>query len=155
MLNDFTEKVNKITREITNKAHDTIDAAKLNSSINRAKQDIEEAYREIGKIYYENFALEENELFEEPVNRIRENELKVVFLQEQIHQLKGIKVCEVCEKELKQDMSFCPYCGNKMKEEPVEEAEQDAEEQDAEEELEVEDELKVKEEPGAFETETE
>ena len=120
MLNEFTEKVNKFTNKITNKAHDTIDVAKLQSAINRAKQDIEENYKEIGKVYYENFALEENELFTEQIGIIKENNSKIVSLQEQINQLKGTKVCDECGKELKQDMSFCPYCGNKL-EEPVEE----------------------------------
>jgi rRNA maturation endonuclease Nob1 len=121
MLNEFTEKVNKLTNKISNKAHDTLDVAKLQSAINKAKQDIDENYKELGKIYYENFALEENELFTEQIARIKENNAKVISLQEQIHQLKGTRVCDDCGKELKQDMSFCPYCGNKMKEEPVEE----------------------------------
>jgi formate dehydrogenase maturation protein FdhE len=122
MLNEFTEKVNKITNKITNKAHDTFDVAKLQSAINKAKQDIEETYKEIGKIYYENFALEENELFTEQISRIKDNNTKIITLQEQINQLKGTKMCDGCGKELKQDMSFCPYCGNKQEEAPVEEA---------------------------------
>ncbi len=122
MLNEFTEKVSKITNKITNKAHDTFDVAKLQSAINKAKQEIEENYKEIGKIYFEKFALEENELFTEQIAKINENNSKIVTLQEQINQLKGAKMCDGCGKELKQDMSFCPYCGNKQEEAPVEDA---------------------------------
>lgn len=121
MLNEITEKVTKITSSITSKAQETIDLAKLQSAIQKANQDSEENYKEIGKIYYENFALEENELFMEQIAKIKENNAKVVSLQEQIHQLKGTKVCDDCGKEVKHNMSFCPYCGNKLEEETVEE----------------------------------
>lgn len=121
MLNEITEKVNKITSTITSKAQETIDLAKLQSAIQKAKQDSEENYKEIGRIYYENFALEENELFAEQIAKIKENDAKVVALQEQVHQLKGTKVCDDCGRELKNNMSFCPYCGNKLEEETVEE----------------------------------
>ena len=46
-------------------------------------------------------------------------------MQEQVYQLKGTKVCEECGKDLKLDMSFCPYCGNKQEEEPVEEVQEE------------------------------
>ncbi len=152
MLNEITEKVNKITSTITSKAQETIDLAKLQSAIQKAKQDSEENYKEIGRIYYENFALEENELFADQIAKIKENDAKVASLQEQVHQLKGTKVCDDCGKELKHNMSFCPYCGSKLEEETVEENVEESVE-DLAEELHVEEVLVTASEPVTSEAE--
>ena len=119
MPGEITGMLNKITKEIVNKTQDTKNVIKMRSKINRAKDDIDEAYKEIGRLYYEQCAQSENELFAELVNRIDDCHTEMQSLKKQINQLQDIKLCESCEKAVKQDMKYCPYCGILLNDEKV------------------------------------
>lgn len=120
MLVGLTGKFNKMTKDVTNMTQNAVEAVKLQSRISRKKDDIESSYREIGKLYFLNCKQDEKELFAELVKEIADANAEIQNLQDKIHHIKGVQLCQACNKALKRDMSFCPYCGTKIAEEQAE-----------------------------------
>jgi len=120
MLVELTEKINKMTKEVTNKTQNAVEVVRLQSRISREKDVVESLYKKIGELYFFNCKQDENKLFTKLVKEIADANAEIQNLQDKIHHIKGIQLCAACNEVLKQDMRFCPYCGTEITEEQIE-----------------------------------
>ena len=90
--------------------------AKLKYNLMLEKVRLEEAYKEMGEIYYKQ--MKTSDIDEKKVAKAYDNIEKSIVeierLKTQINVLKNIIVCGVCGVKLEKDMAFCPKCGAKQ-----------------------------------------
>lgn len=116
MFDEISEKLSKITKDVTDSTQQQLDVMKMKSYIKREEAVMENAYKEIGKLYFnQNVSLMPGE-YEEYVNAVREAKAKISESKEKIVQMRGMQFCVECDQKIKNGMHFCPNCGAKISE---------------------------------------
>lgn len=117
--------LNKVTKDLTNKAQEISDTAKLNSKINDANALVKSTYTAIGEACFARYGSDEENEFAEEFRIIREAKASIEEYRNEINRIKGVTVCQSCGGEISKDASFCPKCGARVErpvqEEPVQE----------------------------------
>lgn len=137
------EKIEKelkgMGQSVSKKAKDVTQITKLSNKISEDNKLIATAYSELGKLYFESRylgkALDEiKKEYDEAGAEDAEKALleKAVWIKEAmddiaeceaaIDNLKGIRKCPDCGKEVAKDSVYCNYCGVKLPEPVIEEA---------------------------------
>lgn len=108
----------KMTKEIA-------DTAKLKAEINGAKSTIENAYSDIGKLYYEQKKNAPDEGYAELIAKISEASALIEKKEQEIRDIKGEVICPQCGKCVNgKNIVFCPACGARLRDEQPEEEQQ-------------------------------
>lgn len=123
-FDDLSKKLSQTSADVMKKTKDFADTTKLNSMISDEERKIQEAYRQIGKAYFDAHKDAPAAEMAEFVAQVIEAQEKIVQYNEEICQIKGVTKCPSCGAEIPQDAMFCGTCGTKMepKAEPAEEA---------------------------------
>ncbi|HIX63730.1 MAG TPA: zinc ribbon domain-containing protein [Candidatus Mediterraneibacter colneyensis] len=154
---DLGRRLGETAETVTNKAGDAIEIQRLRSQIRGLARGNAVDLVELGRTIYDRYKAGEE--VEENVrglcDAIRDREESIGEYEKKISRIKGASECPKCGKMVAKDMSFCPYCGEKMEfPEDINEAEEDAEDkadqEDAEESV-----KEAAEEAPAEETDTE
>ena len=101
------------------KAKDLAEAAKLKGIITTEEKNINIAFQQIGKTYYETHGENPEQPFAELTTKVKDSREKIAGYEEQINQLKGIVICHNCSGEVSDDMKFCGCCGSAVITAPV------------------------------------
>ena len=92
--------------------------AKLKYNLMREKSKLEEAYKSLGELYYEQ--MKENNLDEHKLSmafdKIEKIKLELERLEEAINLANNVKLCTECKAKIEKDMQYCPKCGAKQPE---------------------------------------
>ena len=116
-MNEYVENAKKIVattaRKVIKKSGDIYSTTKLSLQISKLKGDIDECYRKIGKMFYENYCGESQsgEDVELLCKKIDELNKKIKDISEQISEIKDVAVCKNCGAEVKKDDPYCAKCG--------------------------------------------
>ncbi|SHJ82220.1 zinc-ribbon domain-containing protein [Hathewaya proteolytica DSM 3090] len=114
------ESVVKATKDgastVAKKSGGIIEISKLNSCISEENEEIEKLYTAIGKQIYSKL---DRILCADPeilnlCNEIKDRQLSISMMKEKILELKNIVICSNCNTRLKDNISFCPFCGTKL-----------------------------------------
>ena len=89
-LDKLSETITSKGREVSDKAKDLAEIASLKSQNNTCEEVIRKNYIEIGKMYYEQHALEPGEEYEEACRAIMNAKNGVADLEQKIRDVKGI-----------------------------------------------------------------
>ena len=116
---DFGKKITEAGQGAIAKAKDFADIAKLNSGISEAEQNINSAYTEIGRLYYEVHQNDYEECFAEQFSTVRALSEKIQELEKQIIDVKGVVKCPNCGAEVPKTASFCAVCGSAIPVQPA------------------------------------
>ena len=124
--NKFYKKVTKAANYTAKETEKYTEITKVKFNLMREKIRLEEAYKELGEIYYSQIKTSETD--EKAVSlaydKIEACILEVEKLGTQLNILKDTKVCDQCGVKLEKGMEFCPKCGAKQAEEVEEETEE-------------------------------
>lgn len=112
------QKLTQTSQDAVKKTKDMAEVVRLNGVINEEMKKIEAGYRELGKLYYEQYAGKEDPLFQPYVAEIRRVEASIQEMKETVRQLKGVQACPSCGSELQAGAAFCTVCGARMPEPP-------------------------------------
>ena len=131
---DFLDKLgktaNKTYRYTANKTSKLAKEAKLRFAMSDNKDQIEDLYREIGKIVYKNHISEKGEdidvgaIVQEECIQIDEICDRIEDQRKELLALKEKKQCPNCFYEMTMDCHYCPNCGEHQEDPIVEEEEE-------------------------------
>lgn len=108
------------SKDVAGKVKEVAGVASLNAKILAKEDQIKSVYIELGKYVYENHKEDIPEEIADQFAAIDSAVEEIEKMKEEIRTLKGVNKCPECGKEAEKYMLFCPYCGAKMPEEPVE-----------------------------------
>lgn len=122
--------VTKATRDLSGKAQELADTAKLNSKISDAKSLMKRVYAQIGEEYYKAHKDDADNEFAEKFRMISEAEESIAAYRSELDRMKGTVRCTSCGASVSKDALFCPKCGAKVEKPaaPEETNEENAEE---------------------------
>lgn len=111
-------------KDMADKARELAEVNRLNTQISVQKNTIENLYKEIGQLVYENRENWKAVDISAQIEQIDSAQENVEELQKDILRARGVKRCENCGAEIDRSVAFCPKCGIAM---PADEAEQEVE----------------------------
>ena len=122
--------VTKATRDLSGKAQELADTAKLNSKISDAKSLMKRVYAQIGEEYYKAHKDDADNEFAAKFRMISEAEESIAAYRSELDRMKGTVRCTSCGASVSKDALFCPKCGAKVEKPaaPEETNEENAEE---------------------------
>ena len=143
---DSTKTLKEISSDVT-------EMTRLKVALAKEKEQLEEAYYNLGKVLFVAYGEEESldplpKLVQTALKEMQQSNMKIKEYELRIEALKGIVKCLQCGFEVEEDAKFCSNCGNKLT--PIEDTRPEPAEDDAQEEksesLEVEEEVEKTEE---------
>lgn len=114
MLEEISEKFSKITKDVTDSMQQQVDLIKMKSNIKKEEAAIENAYKEIGKLFINQNVSAVPEEYVKYIDALREAKDKITQYTDKIVQIRRIQLCVECNQKIKNSMQFCPYCGAKI-----------------------------------------
>lgn len=122
---DFFNKVGSTisskSKDVTKKAKEIAEIAKLTGQIAEKEESIKGAYIELGKYVYEIQKEDAPEEVAEKFAVIDAAVEEIEHLKREVRRLKGKQACPDCGKEVSFSAAFCSYCGAKLPEPEPEE----------------------------------
>lgn len=113
-FDELTESLTTAGKDMTQKAKDVSELAKLKLDI-KAKEDyVEKQYAEIGKAYFEKHKDEEGLEEAEQFFLIKEALGEMERMKEEVLRIKGAAECPKCGAKMPEGATFCSSCGTKM-----------------------------------------
>ena len=128
MGNDFfdglSETITRTAKEFGERAESLYETQKLRTRIAGEERLAEKAQADLGNLIYQRY--ETGEDVDDEIaaicEKIAQHYKKINDLKEKAANKRGQKICPSCQKEVDQEVAFCPYCGtpcaNPAKEEP-------------------------------------
>ena len=110
-FDDFGKKISDASQGAIAKTKDFADVAKLNSNISDEERRINNAYQQIGKLYFEMHLEDFEDCFKDHFAAINESLGKIQDYRHQITNIKGVVKCPNCGAEVPKDSAFCSSCG--------------------------------------------
>ena len=103
--------------------------AKVKYNLMREKAKLEDAYKEMGELYYNQMKNSEydDKIIALAYDKIEKSIVEIERLNTQANVINNTKVCKKCGEKLTKEMLFCPKCGDEFKAEQ-EDAEEASEE---------------------------
>ena len=128
---DFFNKVGSTisnkSKDVTKKAKEIAEIAKLTGRIAEKEESIKGAYIELGKYVYESQKEDAPEEVAEKFAVIDAAVEEIEGLKREVRKLKGRQECPDCGKEVSYSAAFCSYCGAKLPEPEPEEVVEEGE----------------------------
>lgn len=114
VLDDVKDSLFTAGKEVSQKAKEASEIAKLKLDI-KAKEDfVNKHYQELGRIFYETYQEEENSEHAEEFTVIREALEEMNRMQSEILRIQGAKECPACGTKMPENTAFCSKCGAKL-----------------------------------------
>ena len=130
---DITKKAAALSEKAVKQAKDLSEVAKLKLQIAEAEKAADDAYAKLGRLYAAAHGSDCEEAFAAEMAAAAHAEQTVKTLKGQLHDAKGVAVCEKCGAEVAKNAAFCSACGAEMPKPAAVEAEVVTEEAPAEE----------------------
>jgi len=113
---NFGKKIGELAHNTSEKVSDMAATSKLNGQINDKQSEIQRAYLEIGKRYYEDSrtGMEVGEAYKADCETIRKSQERIEWLKLKILEVNEKTVCTGCGEELDRALAFCSKCGTKV-----------------------------------------
>jgi DNA-directed RNA polymerase subunit M/transcription elongation factor TFIIS len=114
------QKISQTSQNVAQKTKNMTETMKLNGMVSDEEKHINNAFLQIGKIYYETFGKTPDQLFTELIDGINDSKSKIVVYNDQIKQIKGVVRCPKCGAEVPISSTFCGTCGSPVNTAPAE-----------------------------------
>ena len=115
IIDNFTKKITKTSRETVKKAKDFNEISKLNSQLTDIEKKNTILYQQIGLIYFEKFGESPSEDFAELCKLLHNNFEEIAKIKNSIEEVRNSQTCPNCGAEYNGDVAFCGSCGYLIK----------------------------------------
>lgn len=132
----FVDNVINTTKNVAattgKKTNEAIRASKLKIKSGQLNSEIKGKYEKLGALVYDmsKSGEKDTEAFDALVAELDAACAELTDIEKQLDELKGKVACPSCGVKTDNDNAFCPKCGAKLPEKPVEEAEEPVVEED-------------------------
>lgn len=109
----FSETVMSASKDVSQKARDLSETAKLSLDIRSKEDSVRKLYAQIGEQYYKEHKDDIEPAYEQ-MEKIKEYMTTIDELKKKLQEVKGTKTCERCGEEIKADDAYCRKCGAKV-----------------------------------------
>lgn len=113
---ELGKKVKKLGQDTMTEVQKLNEIRQLNSRINDQKKQMVSVYAKMGQKLYEMYKDETMEGFETEFRELEERNAAIGIFQDQIRDIKGVRVCPNCNVEVSVKERFCSSCGHKLPE---------------------------------------
>ncbi len=111
---NIVDKAGTFAKSAAKKTGEVAEHAKLRFSAKVEKSKLEDMYRELGKLFYEQVKGTDVRMqISAQIMEIDEQKLVISNLITEAAAAKGHMICDVCGKEMSFDAAVCPHCGAK------------------------------------------
>ncbi|MBR5322851.1 MAG: zinc ribbon domain-containing protein [Clostridia bacterium] len=96
--------------------------AKVKYNLMREKAKLEDAYKEMGELYYNQMKTSEydDKKIALAYDKIEKSITEIERLSTQVNVINNTKICKKCGEKLTKEMVYCPKCGDEFKAEQEE-----------------------------------
>lgn len=121
-LEDVLNTGKSVVSTAGKKTDEAVKLSKLKIKETQINNDIKGKFEKLGEMIYQmkKSGEQDNEAFEEAVAAVDECYAQLDELERQKDELKNQVTCPVCGIKTKDENAFCPKCGAKLPEKPVE-----------------------------------
>ncbi len=113
-LDKLSSSVSETAKTLSKRSADLVEISKLNLSIRKREEDIQELYEALGqyvharlkKLQYIN-----REDVEEYIRKIETLEADIQVFDKMVLKMRKVNYCDRCDIELDDDVKYCPLCG--------------------------------------------
>ena len=127
---DVYKKVSNAANYTAKETGRLSELAKVKYNLMKEKAKLEDAYKEMGELYYNQ--MKNSEYDDKKIalayDKIEKSISEIERLNAQTNVINNTKVCKGCGEKLTKEMSFCPKCGEELKVEEEEAPEAETEE---------------------------
>lgn len=122
-IEDLGKRLGETAETVTNKAGEAIEIQRLKGQVRSLARGNAVDLMELGKMIYDRYKAGEKveENAEGLCDAIQSREKSIEAYEKTIARIKGAHECSNCGRMVAEEMLFCPYCGEKVKEENPEE----------------------------------
>ncbi len=115
-LGTIGRKFRKIGRDTVTEVQKMNDIRQINSKINEQKKQISTIYSQIGQKLYKLYKEAPLEGFDTEFQKIDERFATIEVYNDQIREIKGVRMCPNCHTEVSIHERYCSACGQKLPE---------------------------------------
>lgn len=115
-FNKIGSKISTGASAVVNKTKDIAGTTKINIQISEDEKEIENLYKQLGRMYFEKNGKSVSPEYKEIVEQIFHLNDRIDEAKLEIQRIKGITICENCGAELNAGTKFCSKCGTKVPE---------------------------------------
>ncbi len=110
------EKFSGAAKFAAQKSNELVGVTKIKFAISDAEEDIKKTMRDMGELLYQAYKNEDapGEVLEEKCKAIDIKYDEIEQLRRKLGEIKNMKVCSYCGKELERDATFCSKCGERV-----------------------------------------
>lgn len=113
-LDNLTESLTNAGKDVSQKAKDVSELAKLKLDIKSKEDYVEKQYAELGRAYFEKHKDEEGIEEAEQFFLVKEALEEISRMKEEVLKLQGACECPKCGTKMPENAMFCSSCGAKM-----------------------------------------
>lgn len=112
-LDVLKEKINHTTRVVAKKSNELVEITKLRAEASDVEGEIDKTLRCIGQALYEAYKTGDDGYasIEEACKELDVAYARVADIQAKIAELRHVKKCPACGKDMERDAAFCSVCG--------------------------------------------
>ena len=118
---DIFDKIAKNASDVAKaagkKAEGIANTAKIKFALANLQSDLDELYEKLGRLYYNTMTGGNADEHSEGVliGKITTVKADMEILKAELAAAKNENICASCGKNVEKELSFCPYCGCKLK----------------------------------------
>lgn len=115
-ITDYFGRTGKVFKD---KAEDLVNTTKIKNQMNDKQQEIQDDFTTLGKNYYQKYGNDQTGEFYEICQKITLGIAQIEQLNQELLNLKNVKICPNCGSENDKASLFCGECGQRLQEEMV------------------------------------
>ncbi|MFV0529217.1 MAG: zinc-ribbon domain-containing protein [Lachnospiraceae bacterium] len=122
---DLGDSVSRVARNLGEKTEGFIDGQKIRNKSATLQREVDKKFKEMGTILYNRYVGGEiiDEELADICDQITRDKVEIAKCKEDLASIKGRTVCPACGQQVDKGAAFCMFCGVKLDENDVEDAE--------------------------------
>ena len=111
---ELGKKLSQTGQEAIEKTKQFTEISKLTAKLLDEEEQLEKLYANLGRTYYQINEKNPEAIYQDIFRAIEGSLENIKYQQKIINELKGLKTCESCHKEVAEEATFCSHCGYQL-----------------------------------------